>query len=170
MAFPRCPEMPLALRLSLAAALLGGITFSPPPAEASPNKAQHLPLEAQWCLRPGTCILLEVADEPHEQAKGMQHRAALPPLRGRWFPFPSDILLRFWMHQTPAALDMLFIDDGRVIAIAAHATPCPRLPCRSHGPDQPGDAVIELAAGEAARLGITVGTTVTITPLPASVR
>ncbi|MBM5802671.1 MAG: DUF192 domain-containing protein [Cyanobacteria bacterium K_DeepCast_35m_m2_155] len=174
MAFPRSPDVtaerkPL-LRLSLTAALLATSGVSLAPAVASPNRAQQLPLEAQWCLQPQTCILLEVADEPHEQAKGLQHRAPLPPLRGMWFPFRSDILMRFWMHQTPSPLDMLFIDDGRVIAIEANATPCARLPCRSYGPDQPGDAVIELAAGEAARLGISVGTAVQIKPLPASAR
>jgi len=158
------------LRLSLAAALLAASGLSLEPAGAGPNRAQQLPVEAQWCLQPQTCILLEVADEPHEQAKGLQHRAPLPPLRGMWFPFRSDLLLRFWMHQTPSPLDMLFINDGRVIAIAANATPCARLPCKSYGPDQPGDAVIELAAGEAERLGITVGTAVQIKPLPASGR
>jgi uncharacterized membrane protein (UPF0127 family) len=158
------------LRFSLAAALLAAGAFGLEPAGASPNRAQQLPHEAQWCLQPQTCILLEVADEAHEQAKGLQHRDPLPPLRGMWFPFRSDLLLRFWMHQTPSPLDMLFINDGRVIAIEANTTPCARLPCKSYGPDQPGDAVIELAAGEAARLGITVGTAVQITPLPASAR
>ena len=158
------------LRLSLAAALFAAGASGLKPAGASPNRAQQLPLEAQWCLQPQTCILLELADEPHEQSKGLQHRAPLPPLRGMWFPFRTDILMRFWMHQTPAPLDMLFINDGRVIAIEANTTPCARLPCRSYGPDQPGDAVIELAAGEAARLGITVGTAVRIKPLPASAR
>lgn len=158
------------LHLSLAAALLSGIPIRPPAAAAKPNQAQQLPLEAQWCLRPGTCILLEVADQPEEQYKGMQHRGPLPPLRGMWFPFRSDILMRFWMHQTPVALDIVFINDGQVIAITANAQPCPRLPCRGYGPDQPGDAAIELAAGEAARLGIEVGTAVEITPLPASQR
>ncbi|MFM1812905.1 MAG: hypothetical protein RLZZ336_1843 [Cyanobacteriota bacterium] len=156
------------LRLSSAAALLAAGAFGLGQAWASPNKAQRLPLEAQWCLQPQTCILLEVADEPHEQARGLQHRDPMPPLRGMWFPFPSDILMRFWMHQTPSPLDMLFINDGRVIAIEASTTPCARLPCKSYGPDQHGDAVIELGAGEAARLGITVGTAVQIKPLPAS--
>lgn len=83
-----------------------------------------------------------------------------------WFPYDEPQTLRFWMHRTPAPLDMLFLRRGRVIAIEAGAKPCPRLPCRSYGPDEPADGVVELAAGEAARLGIRIGTEARITPLP----
>ena len=63
---------------------------------------------------------------------------------------------------------MVFINDNRVIAIEANTTPCPRLPCRSYGPDQPGDGVVELAAGEASRLGIKLGSAAVIRPFQPS--
>jgi uncharacterized membrane protein (UPF0127 family) len=135
-----------------------------PAALQAKEAPQLLPIEAEWCLPSGACIQLEVADEQHEQAIGLQLRGPLPPLRGMWFPF-EDALLRFWMHRTPEPLDMVFIDDNRVIAIEPNTTPCPRLPCRSYGPDQPGDGVVELAAGEAQRLGIQVGGSAVIRPL-----
>ena len=135
-----------------------------PAALQAKQPPQVLPIEAQWCLPSGDCIQLEVADEQREQAIGLQLRGPLPPLRGMWFPF-EDALLRFWMHRTPEPLDMVFINDNRVIAIEANTTPCQRLPCRSYGPDQPGDGVVELAAGEASRLGITVGSKAIIKPL-----
>ena len=135
-----------------------------PAALQAKQPPQVLPIEAEWCLPNGACIQLEVADEQHEQAMGLQLRGPLPPLRGMWFPF-EDALLRFWMHRTPEPLDMIFINDNRVIAIEADTTPCPRLPCCSYGPDQPGDAVVELAAGEARRLGIEVGSEAVIRPL-----
>ena len=69
------------------------------------------------------------------------------------------------MHKTPAPLDMVFIDGNRVIAIESNTTPCPNLPCRSYGPDIPATSVVELGAGEAARLGIGVGSPVRIKPL-----
>lgn len=97
---------------------------------------------------------------------GLQLRDRLPPLRGMWFPFTPAQTLRFWMHRTPEPLDMLFVREGRVIAIEAGAVPCPRLPCRSYSPDQPADGVVELAAGEAARLGITVGQPAVIRTIP----
>jgi uncharacterized membrane protein (UPF0127 family) len=92
-------------------------------------------------------------------------RPPLAPLHGMWFPWPQPQVLKFWMHRTPAPLDMLFVRSGRVIAIEAGAQPCPHLPCRSYGPDEPADGVVELAAGEAARLGLQVGSSARITPL-----
>ena len=135
-----------------------------PAALQAKEAPQLLPIEAEWCLPSGACIQLEVADEQQEQAIGLQLRGPLPPLRGMWFPF-EDALLRFWMHRTPESLDMVFINDKGVIAIEPNTTPCPRLPCRSYGPNEPGDGVVELAAGEAQRLGIQVGGSAVIRPL-----
>jgi len=91
-------------------------------------------------------------------------RPPLAPLRGMWFPYDQPQVVKFWMHRTPSPLDMLFIRDKRVIAIEANTTPCPRLPCRSYGPDEPADGVVELAAGEASRLGLQVGSAAVIRP------
>ena len=147
--------------------LLFLVVLAAPAALQAKQAPQVLPIEAEWCLPSGDCIQLEVADEQHEQAIGLQLRGPLPPLRGMWFPF-DDALLRFWMHRTPEPLDMVFINDNRVIAIEANTTPCPRLPCRSYGPEQPGDGVVELAAGEASRLGIKLGSAAVIRPFKPS--
>ena len=69
------------------------------------------------------------------------------------------------MHNTLAPLDMVFVDQGRVIAIEADVPVCPHLPCPSYGPNMPADGVLELASGEAARLAISVGDAVKIQPL-----
>ncbi len=149
----------------LGLAVLGAAVVTQPCRLLAATPPQQLPIEAQWCVQPGRCIQLEVADQPQEQAMGLQLRGPLPPLRGMWFPFPQATLLRFWMHRTPEPLDMVFVSQGRVIAVVAGAAPCPRLPCRSYGPDQPGDGVVELAVGQAAALGIQVGMVVRIEPL-----
>lgn len=163
------------LHSALRALLRGGLGLaagtlalqSGPAAAATPP--QQLPIEARWCLPSDVCLQLEVADQPAEQAMGLQLRGPLPPLHGMWFAFPKPTLLRFWMHRTPEPLDMVFLHQGQVIAVVAAASPCPRLPCRSYGPEQPGDGVVELAAGEAARLGIVPGSPVRIERLsPAS--
>ena len=144
---------------------------TPAPPSAPP---QVLPIEARWCLEapapttapaPPVCIDLEVARTTQQQMWGLMGRPPLAPLRGMWFPWPQPQVLKFWMHRTPAPLDMLFLRSGRVIAIEADAQPCPRLPCRSYGPDEPADGVVELASGEAARLGLTVGSSARIEDL-----
>jgi uncharacterized membrane protein (UPF0127 family) len=84
-------------------------------------------------------------------------RPPLEPLRGMWFRFDPPQKVSFWMHRTPAPLDMVFVRNGRVIAIEPAAAPCMRLPCPSYGPDEPVDGVLELAAGQASQLGLRVG-------------
>lgn len=129
---------------------------------------QHLPVEGRWCPnggapapsapeRPAACVGLEVPRTWHQYTLGLQLRERLPAGRGMWFAYRPAQVARFWMHRTPQPLDMVFVQNGRVIAIEAAAAPCMRLPCPSYGPDEPVDGVLELAAGQAAKLGLKVG-------------
>ena len=148
-------------------ALGAGLVLDAVAAETSPARPpQQLPISAQWCLSgPTRCIGLEVARTMQQQSFGMQRRPRLAPLRGMWFPYSTPTPVRFWMHLTPEPLDMIFVRDGRVLMVVAEARPCMHLPCPSYGPDAPVDGVVELAGGEAARLGIRAGTPVAISPL-----
>tara|TARA_Y100001968_G_scaffold74776_1_gene66183 strand:+ start:190 stop:588 length:399 start_codon:yes stop_codon:yes gene_type:complete len=123
---------------------------------------QHLPITAIWCVFDLQCISLEVATTPEEQRLGLMQRKALPPMRGMWFPFDRPREMRFWMFKTIAPLDMVFVSEGRVIAIESKVPICPALPCPSYGPKKLGDGVMELRAGEAQRLNIRVGDPVMI--------
>jgi uncharacterized membrane protein (UPF0127 family) len=147
---------------------------------------QYLPIKAQWCLsgpagapastgspaKPaavqaaGPCLALEVPRTERQYAWGLQMRPPLPPLHGMWFAFQPPTPARFWMHRTLAPLDMVFVRAGAVASIEAAAPPCPRLPCPSYGSGALVDGVVELGAGEAARLGIRVGTPVEIRSMP----
>ena len=127
---------------------------------------QQLPITAQWCLDQHRCIDLEVASTPMQKRIGLMQRTPLPPLRGMWFPFDQRQPLRFWMLNTLAPLDMVFIRDGLVMAIEADVPICPALPCRGYGPSEPSDGVVELGAGEVRRLGIRVGDRINIVPIP----
>ena len=102
-------------------------------------------------------------------------RPALPPLRGMWFPFSTPQPQRFWMFNTLAPLDMIFVRDGRVLDLVRSVPPCAALPCRSYAADADGngradfvDAVIEIGAGEAERHGIGIGDPVRIDPITSS--
>ena len=129
---------------------------------------QHLPVTAEWCLTEARCIALEVARTPEQQRLGLMQRPALPPLRGMWFPFNRARRARFWMHNTLAPLDMVFLRDGQVIHIESDVPVCPALPCPSYGPSQWADGVVELGAGEARRLGLTIGQNSVVRPLEAN--
>ncbi|MEC8441777.1 MAG: DUF192 domain-containing protein [Cyanobacteriota bacterium] len=130
---------------------------------------QQLPVSARWCLskqEEQPCIDLEVARTPMQQQIGLMQRPALPPLRGMWFPFDRPRPLRFWMFNTVAPLDILFLRGDRVIAIEADVPVCPALPCPGYGPAEHSDGVVELGAGEARRLDIKIGDRVDIGTIP----
>ena len=99
---------------------------------------QWLPIGARWCVAQQRCIDLEVARTPEQPRLGLMRRPALPPLRGMWFPFSTAQPQRFWMFNTLAPLDMIFVRDGRVLDLV-HAVPaCAALPCRSYAADADG--------------------------------
>ncbi|MCP9884215.1 DUF192 domain-containing protein [Synechococcus sp. ATX 2A4] len=135
------------------------------PARTAQGPPQFLPLEAEWCLEqpalaprpPAGCIQLEVPRSARQMALGLMERPPLGPLRGMWFRFDPPTPVSFWMHRVRQPLDLIYLRQGRVIAIDAAVPPCSRLPCPSYGPAEPADGVVELQAHEAQRLGIVVG-------------
>jgi len=127
---------------------------------------QLLPITAIAEIK-GERFDLEVAQTPDQQALGLMFRSALPDNRGMLFPFSSPRRTRFWMKDVPVPLDMVFLRNEKVVAIAPEAPPCPAEPCPTYGPDdQLVDQVLELRSGRAAELGLETGDMVTVTVLP----
>jgi uncharacterized membrane protein (UPF0127 family) len=115
-----------------------------------------LPITAEAEIA-GQVIQLEVARTPEQQEKGLMYRPALPDNRGMLFPFEPPRPVRFWMENTPEPLDMVFLLNGEVKAIAANAPPCTSQPCPTYGPGTAVNQVIELRSGRAAELGLKTG-------------
>jgi uncharacterized membrane protein (UPF0127 family) len=96
-----------------------------------------------------------IADTPARSEQGLMFLKWLPTDRGMLFPQDTPRVMSMWMKNTLIPLDMLFIDSqGRVLYIRGRATP------------QSEDiistpvavkAVLELAGGRCAKLGIRVG-------------
>ncbi len=122
--------------------------------------------EAIWCLSSGPCLSLEVADTAQKKMIGLMNRPSLSKGYGMWFPFTPSREVRFWMYNTLAPLDIVFVYKGFVVAIEAYLPICVELPCPSYGPKMLVDGVVELAAGEANRLKIQVGDSALIKYIP----
>ncbi len=123
----------------------------------SPNAGQMLPISAQVEIG-GQQILLEVARTPKEQQMGLMYRTSLADNRGMLFPFDPPQPVSFWMKNTLIPLDMVFLRNGQVQAIAVNVPPCTADPCPSYGPQNAIiDQVMELRGGRAAELGLKVG-------------
>jgi uncharacterized membrane protein (UPF0127 family) len=102
-------------------------------------------------------IELEVAKTSEQQAMGLMYRTSLADDRGMLFEFKPARWVNFWMKNCKISLDMIFLRDGVVTAIAAEAPPCTADPCPTYGPDTAVDRVIEIRGGRAAELGVKVG-------------
>ena len=134
---------------------------TPSPQVESVNLGQTLPISAQATIA-GHTIGLEVARTPEQQATGLMYRSALGDYRGMLFKFESPQVARFWMKNVRIPLDMIFLQDGEVKAMAASVPPCTTSPCPSYGPETLINQVIELRGGRAAELGLKVGEQVKI--------
>jgi uncharacterized membrane protein (UPF0127 family) len=95
---------------------------------------------------------VEVARTDEEQDRGLMFRTSLPSDGGMIFPFAKPRIGSFWMKNTLIPLDMFFIRaDGSIDRIAENTIPESLEPVVSGGEVS---AVLELAGGTAARLGI----------------
>jgi hypothetical protein len=96
-----------------------------------------------------------VADTPSRRAQGLMFVKSLAPGTGMLFVFAEPQGVSMWMKNTLISLDMLFVAaNGQVIHIAADAKPESLATISSMGLVT---GVIELAGGEARRLGIHTG-------------
>ncbi len=86
------------------------------------------------------------------------------PDHGMLFVFPTTEEHAFWMHNTPLALDLIFLDETRaVVGVVANAAPQTDTP-RTVG--KPSRYVVEVAAGEAAAHAVGSGTRAAFIDVP----
>jgi uncharacterized protein len=96
-----------------------------------------------------------LADTPQRKTQGLMFVRDLPDLRGMLFVHERPRDISMWMKNTYIPLDMVFIDQrGRIQQIIEQAAPHSLDLIRS---DKPALAVLEIAGGEARRLGIQPG-------------
>lgn len=97
---------------------------------------------------------LEVAATPEQQACGMMFRERVAPGTGMSFPMQPPREAGFWMENTLVPLDLIFVSPaGRVLNVR-QGKPHSREVLSSDGITAD---VIELAAGEAQRIGLRPG-------------
>ncbi|MCB9384501.1 MAG: DUF192 domain-containing protein [Bryobacterales bacterium] len=109
-------------------------------------------------LPSGATIQAELAATAAERARGLMFRPVLDSDKGMLFVFETSNVYRFWMLNTLVPLDILWMNEDREVQfISADTPPCQTQVCPTYGPNQPSRYVLELAAGEAQRRGLTEG-------------
>lgn len=118
-------------------------------------------------------LSVEIADDPAERAQGLMFRRDMPAGHGMLFIYETPQQVSFWMRNTLIPLDMVFIDArGEVRHVHPMArphdeTPIPGAVAGDPSPDRL--MVLEIAGGEARRLGIVPGMVLSHPRLPQQV-
>ena len=112
-----------------------------------------------WVEVGGQRYAVEVADDDAERARGLMFRDEMAPGRGMLFVHDREEPQAYWMKNTRIALDILYFDDAaRLVSQQRDVPPCSLGDrCPPYPSDAPARYVLELNAGEAARLKLEDG-------------
>lgn len=119
-----------------------------------------------WVELEGHRFQVEIADNDLERARGLMFRDSMDEDRGMLFIHDAQQPLAYWMKNTKIPLDILYFDSKRQLVSQQRDVPpcslgnrCPPYPSR--------DAaiyVLELNAGQAAKIGLKDGGVLTFGP------
>lgn len=119
-----------------------------------------------WVELAGKRYTVEVADDDAERARGLMFRDALPEGHGMLFVHDREEPQAYWMKNTRIALDILYFDDElKLVSQQRDVPPCSAgNQCPSYPSKAPARYVLELNAGEAARLRLYEGIALRLAP------
>lgn len=105
-------------------------------------------------------FFIEIAEEKHEQKKGLMFRKQLDENSGMLFVFEDQMRISMWMKNTYIPLDMVFIDSSlKVVEIVRNTNPLSEKIISSR---EPARYVLEINAGMAEKSGLNIGDSVII--------
>jgi uncharacterized protein len=112
-----------------------------------------------WVELGGQRYEVEVADDDAERARGLMFRDELAPGTGMIFLHDREEPQAYWMKNTKIALDILYFDNARkLVAQQRDVPPCSAgNACPAYPSNVPARYVLELNAGEAAKLKLQNG-------------
>jgi uncharacterized membrane protein (UPF0127 family) len=98
------------------------------------------------------------------QSQGLGGRTSLSDHQGMLWIYSQPTNVTFWMKGMTIPIDIIWLRSHEVVGIEASVPPPNpgQLTLPTYRPNQPVDAVLEVAAGFAERYGISPGATVTI--------
>lgn len=108
-------------------------------------------------------ISIEVAGTPLQQYLGLSNRESLCSNCGMLFVFPNKTEQIFVMRNMKFSLDIVFIDDDKIINIERNLIPEGESPKREYSSLAPVNRVLELPGGYATQNNIKAGDSLIIT-------
>jgi uncharacterized protein len=126
------------------------------PLAACANSGPYVELKGQR-------YAIEIAEDDASREHGLMDRTHMDDDKGMLFIFQDDAPRAFWMKNTKIPLDMIFVDAGnKVVSVTHGAEPCVTERCPAYTSGAPARYVLELNAGQAAKLGLTSGDEMTV--------
>lgn len=122
--------------------------------------------QEHWVELQGERFVVEIADDDQERARGLMFRESMGDDRGMLFIHDHQSPQAYWMKNTKIPLDILYFDKNRKLVSQQRDVP----PCSlgNRCPPYPSNApalyVLELNAGQAARLGLKDGAELSFGP------
>ena len=112
-----------------------------------------------WVELGGQRYRVEVADDDAERARGLMFRDELASGTGMIFLHDREEPQAYWMKNTKIPLDILYFDNARkLVAQQRDVPPCTAgNACPPYPSNAPARYVLELNAGEAAKLKLQNG-------------
>ena len=119
-----------------------------------------------WIELAGKRYTVELATNDAQRERGLMFRQRMDPDRGMLFVHDREEPLAYWMKNTLIPLDILFFDgQRRLVAQQRDVPPCTLGDaCPPYPSDAPARYVLELNAGQAAKLQLQNGATLRIDP------
>lgn len=119
-----------------------------------------------WVELAGKRYTVELARNDAQRERGLMFRQHLDADRGMLFVHEREEPLAYWMKNTLIPLDILFFDGQfRLVSQQRDIPPCTLGDaCPSYPSDAPAHYVLELNAGQAAKLHLQNGTTLHVDP------
>ena len=104
-------------------------------------------------------ITVEIADSPEKRSQGLSGRSSLPKNHGMLFVFNKAEKYHFWMKDMKFPIDIIWINDGGVVAITSHANPeiYNDNSLTTYKPKEPAQYVLEVNANYTLENNIKVG-------------
>jgi uncharacterized membrane protein (UPF0127 family) len=112
-----------------------------------------------WVELNGKRFNIEIADDDAERARGLMFRDAMDADHGMLFIHEVQAPQAYWMKNTRIPLDILYFDDAhKLVSMQRDVPPCSLGDqCPPYPSAAPARYVLELNAGEAAKLQLETG-------------
>ena len=105
---------------------------------------------------------VEMVKTPIKMAEGLSGRNELATNSGMLFVYDNEQKRDFWMNKMNFDLDIIFIDDSRVVDFVTLKKPESSNKIPKYTNLKPANFVLEIPAGEAKKLGLKIGDMVEI--------